>query len=103
MLSIGDRPGVPAVLIHGFGGDLNSWLFNQDALAMERAVHLIELPGHGGSDLVASGGGVGELAATVGAAMATLELGSAHLIGHSLGGALAIEIARAAPRSARAM
>src|SRR5579864_1974369 len=29
----------PAVLIHGFGGDLNSWLFNHEALAGDRAVY----------------------------------------------------------------
>src|SRR5574338_358842 len=30
--------GEPLVLIHGFGGDLNNWLFNHEALAADRAV-----------------------------------------------------------------
>jgi pyruvate dehydrogenase E2 component (dihydrolipoamide acetyltransferase) len=30
--------GEPLVLLHGFGGDLNTWLFNVEALAADRAV-----------------------------------------------------------------
>lgn len=41
--------GMPLVLVHGFGGDLNNWLFNQAELAKERAVYALDLPGHGGS------------------------------------------------------
>ena len=39
----------PVVLVHGFGGDKNSWLFVQQPLAEERAVHALDLPGHGAS------------------------------------------------------
>lgn len=42
--------GDPALLlIHGFGGDLNNWLFNHEALAAERRVIALDLPGHGES------------------------------------------------------
>ena len=41
--------GEPVVLLHGFGGDLNNWLFNVEALAADRAVYALDLPGHGGS------------------------------------------------------
>ena len=37
------------VLIHGFGGDLNNWLFNHEELAGNRRVYALDLPGHGGS------------------------------------------------------
>jgi pyruvate dehydrogenase E2 component (dihydrolipoamide acetyltransferase) len=37
------------VLIHGFGGDLNNWLFNHEALAADREVYALDLPGHGES------------------------------------------------------
>jgi pyruvate dehydrogenase E2 component (dihydrolipoamide acetyltransferase) len=103
VLSVGEASGVPAVLIHGFGGDRNSWLFNQDALAADRPVHMIELPGHGGSDLVTARLGIDELADTVACAIASLEIDEAHLIGHSLGGAVAIAVARAAPARARTL
>src|SRR4051812_31607342 len=40
--------GEPVVLIHGFGGDLNNWLFALPALADEHTVYALDLPGHGG-------------------------------------------------------
>ena len=43
----GRRGRRPVVLIHGFGGDLNNWQFNQPALAEQRT-YAIDLPGHGG-------------------------------------------------------
>ena len=45
----GEGEGTPIVLIHGFGGDLNNWQFNQEALAAGRPTYAIDLPGHGGS------------------------------------------------------
>ena len=55
--------GEPLVLLHGFGGDLNNWLFNAEPLSAERAVYALDLPGHGGSvkearDLVERAAGV---------------------------------------------
>ncbi len=41
--------GEALVLLHGFGGDLNSWLFNHEPLAVGRRVYAVDLPGHGGS------------------------------------------------------
>ena len=41
--------GEPIVLLHGFGGDLNNWLFNVEPLSAERTVYALDLPGHGGS------------------------------------------------------
>ena len=38
-LSVGEGEGTPVLLVHGFGSDLMSWLFNQEALAEGRAVH----------------------------------------------------------------
>ncbi len=31
------------VLVHGFGGDMNAWMFNQDALAADHAVYSLDL------------------------------------------------------------
>ena len=36
-------------VIHGFGGDLDNWLFNIDALAELAPVYALDLPGHGQS------------------------------------------------------
>ena len=38
-----------AVLLHGFGGDLDNWLFNHPALSSDRTVIAVDLPGHGRS------------------------------------------------------
>ncbi|MDA8247684.1 MAG: acetoin dehydrogenase dihydrolipoyllysine-residue acetyltransferase subunit [Rhodospirillales bacterium] len=84
----------PVVMIHGFGGDLLSWQLNQPDLAADRAVYAIDLPGHGGSTKALDGdGSVAWLADAVRGAMAALQITRAHLVGHSLGGAVALQMA----------
>src|SRR5262249_19308575 len=51
-----------AILIHGFGGDLNAWLFNHQALAGGRRVYAVDLPGHGESTKDVGTGTIDELA-----------------------------------------
>ena len=46
-LELGNGDGVPVLLLHGFGADLNSWMFNQPALCEGRRTLALELPGHG--------------------------------------------------------
>jgi pyruvate dehydrogenase E2 component (dihydrolipoamide acetyltransferase) len=96
-LKMGDVERTPVVLIHGFGGDLNSWLFTQPTLAQEHPVYAIDLPGHGGSSKQVDRGDPAFLASAVFELMAALEIGSAHLVGHSLGGAVAFELASTHP------
>lgn len=88
----------PILMIHGFGGDLLSWQLNQPELAADRAVFALDLPGHGGASKTLPGGGsLAALAGAVRGAMAALGIGRAHLVGHSLGGALALQLAGDAP------
>ena len=55
------------LLVHGFGGDKNSWLFVQEPLAEDRAtVHALDLPGHGASDKDVGDGSLETLAAVIG-------------------------------------
>ena len=82
-----------ALLLHGFGADLNGWMFNQPALAQGRRVIALDLPGHGGSTKDVGDGGPDALADAVEAALDALALDRVHLIGHSLGGALATIVA----------
>jgi pyruvate dehydrogenase E2 component (dihydrolipoamide acetyltransferase) len=86
-----------AVLIHGFGGDLDSWLFNHEALAANRAVYALDLPGHGGSSKHVDGGTPAEFAQVLEGFLDAVSLPSAHLVGHSMGGAVALEFALAHP------
>ena len=96
-LSVGAGTGLPLLMVHGFGGDLLSWQFNQPALAAARQVVAIDLPGHGGSSKALPDGGLPALVELLFAAMDALSLPRAHLAGHSLGGALVLAMAAARP------
>lgn len=85
------------VLIHGFGGDLNNWLFNQPALAVERRVIALDLPGHGESGKQLRSGDAEELSLAVLALLDHLKFDRVHLAGHSMGGLVALTVADQAP------
>lgn len=90
VLDIGQGEGEPIVLVHGFGADLNAWMFNQPVLAERRRVVAIDLPGHGGSVKQVWAGDAATFAAAVTDALAALGIGRFHLVGHSMGGAIAL-------------
>lgn len=92
---VGEGP--PIVLIHGFSGDMNNWLFNIEPLAAKAPVIALDLPGHGGSSKVLHEGSVRELADVVAATLDALGVQRAHVVGHSLGGAVAARMAADAP------
>ena len=102
-LQAGTGEGVPLVLVHGFGGDLNNWLFNLPALAESHSVYALDLPGHGRSGKAVSGASLESLADALGGFMAAAGLEAAHLAGHSLGGAIALQLALAAPARAASL
>ena len=81
------------VLIHGFGGDLDLWLFTQEPLAANASVYSLDLPGHGQSSKAVEDGSVAGLANVVAKFMDAVGISSAHLAGHSLGGAIALQTA----------
>lgn len=95
--------GAPVLLIHGFGGDLNNWLFNIDALAASGPVYALDLPGHGGSSKSITNPGLDTLTSAVVQFMEALKLSAAHLVGHSMGGAIAGLIALQQPRLVRSL
>jgi pyruvate dehydrogenase E2 component (dihydrolipoamide acetyltransferase) len=96
-LRAGPESGEPIVLIHGFGADLGTWMFNHAALAEDRPVYALDLPGHGGSGKELDDGSVDALAAIVADYLDAAGIGPAHLVGHSLGGAIAAAIAHGRP------
>jgi pyruvate dehydrogenase E2 component (dihydrolipoamide acetyltransferase) len=91
----GDRD--PVLLIHGFGADLNGWLFNQPGLAETHRTIALDLPGHGGSAKQTDAADVAALTDIIEAALSPLELERMHLVGHSMGGALAATLATRRP------
>lgn len=102
-LRAGGGEGAPVVLVHGFGGDKTNWLFNQEAVAAGRAAYAFDLAGHGESGLPGEDASPAALAADLAAALDALGVGAAHLVGHSLGGAVAIRLAQARPDLARSL
>jgi pyruvate dehydrogenase E2 component (dihydrolipoamide acetyltransferase) len=81
----------PVVLIHGFGGDSDNWLFNIDELAKSRPVYALDLPGHGKSTKTLASGDLGELAEAVAALIDEIGAVKVHIVGHSLGAAVAFQ------------
>jgi pyruvate dehydrogenase E2 component (dihydrolipoamide acetyltransferase) len=93
----GPERGVPVLFLHGFGGDLDNWLFNLDAVAEAAPVIALDLPGHGQSDAKLPGASLAELAAFVASFLDALDVERAHLVGHSMGAAIAAQLALDAP------
>jgi len=101
--SAGEHAGAAIVLVHGFGGDLNNWLFNQSDLAQSHSVYALDLPGHGRSTKDVGAGDVTTLSEALGAFLDTLGIGRAHLCGHSLGGAVVLDLALRRPEPAASL
>jgi len=93
----------PVILIHGFGGDLDNWLFNIDALAEAATVYAIDLPGHGQSAKKLADPTIAGLAKAVLEFMDAVGIDGAHLVGHSMGGAIAIRAALDAPSRVKSL
>jgi len=94
-----DKHGVPVLLLHGYSADLNNWLFNAPVLSEAHPVYAIDFPGHGGSDNDVADGSAVFLATVVKDVMAALGLSRVHLVGHSMGGAVAVRFAADYPAS----
>lgn len=89
----GEGDGVPVLFLHGFGGDLGNWLFNLDALAEAVPVIALDLPGHGQSTPRLPGAKLGDLAEFVARFLDAIGVERVHLVGHSMGGAIAARLA----------
>lgn len=79
----------PVVFVHGYGGDKNSWLFVQEPISADRATYALDLPGHGASSKDVGDGSVATLASSLVGFVNELGLPRVHLVGHSVGGAVA--------------
>jgi pyruvate dehydrogenase E2 component (dihydrolipoamide acetyltransferase) len=96
-LKLGSADGPPIAFVHGFGGDLNNWLFNQEALAESHTTYAIDLPGHGGSSKDVGAGDLASMTAALAAWLDALKIARAHLVGHSMGGGVALQLAATKP------
>ena len=92
-LEMGNAGGAPILFIHGFGGDLNNWMFNQEPLSENSTTYALDLPGHGGSTKEVGAGDLEVFTSAVIAFMDAKNIKKAHLVGHSMGGATALALA----------
>ena len=96
--------GTPVVFLHGFGASLYTW---RNALPVVShagyRVVAFDNRGFGFSDRPAHGYSNAEYTRLVLALLDTLDISSAVLVGHSMGGAIAAEVALAAPQRVRGL
>ncbi len=88
--------GEPLVLLHGQGFSRRSFDPVVPALAVRRDVIAVDLPGHGGSPRQPKGAGNAprDLAVAVAELLDELELPTVHVVGNSVGGWVALELAK---------
>lgn len=89
--------GPPLILVHGAVSDSRVWQAQRDALADAFTVVAWDAPGCGQSDDPPESFRLPEYADTLAGLIAGLGLEPAHVLGHSFGGALALELARRHP------
>ena len=90
---IGEGP--PLVLIHGLGATRAIWRPQLELLAAERDVIAVDLPGFGASPMLTEPATPWALGAAVAQLCGELDVERPHLAGNSLGGWVALEMAKA--------
>jgi pimeloyl-ACP methyl ester carboxylesterase len=91
----GDGP--PLVLVHGLGGAAANWALLAPALARGRRVLVPDLPGHGGSSPLPAAPTLNPFADAVFTLAEREAMTPAPVIGHSMGGVVALRLALRRP------
>lgn len=86
--------GRPVLLVHGLGGSWRSWTPILDALAAEREVIAVDLPGFGDTPPLPGEVSIATLADAVAAFLETHDLVGVDAVGSSMGARLVLELAR---------
>jgi len=101
-LTMGQGPDV--LLLHGLGSTRASLFETAAALSHRYRVHAPDLPGFGASSKPALGAyNAGWFADIMLGAMDELDISSAHVVGNSMGGRVAIELGLVAPERVRSL
>jgi pimeloyl-ACP methyl ester carboxylesterase len=95
--------GDPLILVHGAFGSIEEWGAIPEGLAAKRQVVALELQGHGHTADVARPFGYEQLADDVAALMDHLAIEQADVIGYSMGGITALQLAIRHPEKVRKM
>lgn len=92
-VDIGAGAATPVLFVHGLGGRWQNWLENIPRLAATRRVVALDLPGFGRSQTARERVTIGGYAETLDQLCDLLELDSVVLVGNSMGGFIAAEMA----------
>jgi pimeloyl-ACP methyl ester carboxylesterase len=93
----GPRTAPPIVLIHCFTCAINWWNEVMPRLDRTHRVIAVDLLGHGGSEKPTSGYSIPDQADLVAQALGRLGVREAEIVGHSLGGTIAVAVAERSP------
>jgi pimeloyl-ACP methyl ester carboxylesterase len=91
--------GSPLVLVHGLGGSASNWIELAPLLARRFRLLVPDLAGHGRSEPLRSAATLDRFAEHVAALMEIEHAGSAPVVGHSLGGTIALRLAVRRPEA----
>ena len=95
--------GPDCILIHGFGSDSLSWAANVPALLPVARIHAVDLPAHGECKSVFVEKSLLANADIFVNGMRKAGISSAHFVGHSLGGAIALAVAARHPEVVKSL
>ena len=85
--------GEPLVLLHGLGSSTRDWQFQLDDFAAHYQVIAMDLRGYGQTDHPPDPYSIRQMSEDVVALLDYLEISSFHLLGYSMGGAVALQLA----------
>lgn len=96
--------GEPVVLVHGFGGDKESWLPMASMLGWRRPLVIPDLPGFGAAGAIPKrAASAGSQARVLASLLDELSIRRAHVVGNSMGGGIAMRFAWDFPTRAASM
>lgn len=97
--------GSPLALIHGFGVSGHVWQRVLPYLAQQHQVFIVDLPGYGRSTYreTRASWQLREMAPLLATWLQRMRLSSVHLMGHSMGGAIAIHLAAQNPELVKSL
>jgi pimeloyl-ACP methyl ester carboxylesterase len=91
--------GIPVLFLHGFGGDLSAWRQSAGLIDVPNPLVALDLPGHGLSNALTGVADLAALALAVDKALQQVGIEEVHLVGHSLGAAIAVTLAASGLRA----
>ena len=91
------------LLLHGFGGDLDNWIFNLGTLSEKNRLVALDLPGHGKSTKTIIDSSIKGMGKFVSKFLELHNLTSVNIVGHSMGGAIAMQMLLDHPQTVKSL